>query len=280
MKIGFIGAGKVGMSLGKYFVMHEKNVIGYYSKTLSSAADAANFTNTNYFNSLEDIISSCDILFLTVPDSKIKEVWEQICKFDIENKIFSHCSGAMSSAVFQKGDQDILGFSIHPMYAFSDKYTSYKDLSKAYFTIEGNEKRINVIKDFFESLGNHVKIIPKDNKTKYHLSCVFASNLVVALFYKSIKILMETGFTFDEAKNALLPLFMNNAENIASKGVINALSGPIERNDVKTVKEHLSVIKGREKDIYKLLSEELIDVAMKKDSSKDYCNMKKIIKEE
>ena len=73
---------------------------------------------------------------------------------------------------------------------------------------------------------------------------------------------------------------MNNAENIDSKGVINALSGPIERNDVKTVKEHLSVINGSEKDIYKLLSKELIDVAMKKDNTKDYCNMKKIIKEE
>ena len=41
MKVGFIGAGKVGFSLGKYFKTHGVSVVGYYSKTPESAKSAA-----------------------------------------------------------------------------------------------------------------------------------------------------------------------------------------------------------------------------------------------
>ena len=37
MQIGFIGAGKVGVSLGKYFKEKGRNVGGYYSLTRASA---------------------------------------------------------------------------------------------------------------------------------------------------------------------------------------------------------------------------------------------------
>ena len=53
MKIGFIGAGKVGFSLGKYFLEHEQNISGYYSKNINSAIEAAKFINVEAFNSLE-----------------------------------------------------------------------------------------------------------------------------------------------------------------------------------------------------------------------------------
>jgi predicted dinucleotide-binding enzyme len=46
MKIGFIGAGKVGFSLGKYFCEHGLDVIGYFSRNPQSALQAAEFTGT------------------------------------------------------------------------------------------------------------------------------------------------------------------------------------------------------------------------------------------
>ena len=41
MQIGFIGAGKVGVSLGKYFKEKGREVAGYYSLTEKSAQWAA-----------------------------------------------------------------------------------------------------------------------------------------------------------------------------------------------------------------------------------------------
>ena len=46
MKVGFIGAGKVGFSLGKYFKTHGVSVVGYYSKTPESAKSAADLADS------------------------------------------------------------------------------------------------------------------------------------------------------------------------------------------------------------------------------------------
>ena len=40
-KIGFLGAGKVGTTLGRYFAEHSVEVAGYYSRSISSASEAA-----------------------------------------------------------------------------------------------------------------------------------------------------------------------------------------------------------------------------------------------
>ena len=46
MKIGIIGAGKVGCSIGKYLKKHDFSVAGYCSKSKKSVEEAATFTNT------------------------------------------------------------------------------------------------------------------------------------------------------------------------------------------------------------------------------------------
>ena len=49
MKIGFVGAGKVGFTLGKYFQSKGISVVGYFSKNIASAKEASSFTNTSCF---------------------------------------------------------------------------------------------------------------------------------------------------------------------------------------------------------------------------------------
>ena len=100
MKIGFIGAGKLGFSLGKYLVENNINVSGYYSKNLGSSKDAAIFTNSKYYESLKSIIEDCDTIFITTQDGVISEIWNSISQLSINNKIICHCSGSLSSNIF------------------------------------------------------------------------------------------------------------------------------------------------------------------------------------
>ena len=81
MKIGFIGAGKVGTSLGKLFVRHGVTVTGYYSRTREHAEEAAAFTRTLCFTSLEDAVDASDTLFITTPDGVIARMWNDIQNF-------------------------------------------------------------------------------------------------------------------------------------------------------------------------------------------------------
>ena len=97
MRIGFIGAGKVGFSLGRYFVENGLTVSGYYSRNIQSRTEASRFTRTKAFDELADLLNSSDTVFITVPDSAIREVYEQIRDIGIAGKLICHCSGAMSA---------------------------------------------------------------------------------------------------------------------------------------------------------------------------------------
>ena len=98
MKAGFIGAGKLGFSLGKFFADHGIHVTGYYSRSIESAGEAARFTDSRCYDDLELLVNDSDALFLTVPDEAIRSTYEKIKEYDIAGKQICHCSGALSAA--------------------------------------------------------------------------------------------------------------------------------------------------------------------------------------
>lgn len=85
-KIGFIGAGKVGVSLGKFFREGGLTVTGYYNRHREAAQAAADFTESACFDSAEAVADASDVIFLTVPDNKIREVYESLRGVDLRGK--------------------------------------------------------------------------------------------------------------------------------------------------------------------------------------------------
>ena len=281
MKVGFIGAGKVGTSLGKYFSENNISISGFYSEFLEDSKFAANFCKGKYYENETELVKDSDIIFITVPDSYIKKVWQQLVDSmaNLEGKFICHCSGAMSSEVFLGAKQKkCFAYSIHPLFAVSDKEQSYKELSHSYFVIEGDETKIHVIENMFKDLGNKVCTIDKKNKTKYHASASIASNLVVGLINLSQRLLIECGFEEDDAKDALSPIITGNVEHIIKDGTVNALTGPIERGDTETVKKHMNVLEGQDLLIYKSCALEVLNVAKIKNIDRDYSEMEELLK--
>lgn len=280
MNIGFIGAGKAGFTLGRYFCEHGLNVTGYYSRNLQSAIQAAEFTNTMYFNDIESVVEASDTLFLTVPDGAVKEIWDYIRMLSIKNKIICHCSGSLSSAVFSEIDNhQSYGYSIHPIFAISDKLNSYKEISGAFFTLEGSEGRLHDMEIMLKKLGNPVQVISSEYKTIYHSAAVFVSNFMVSLAETGIDLLVDCGFDRDLALSALAPLMEGNIKNIINKGTVKSLTGPVERCDIKTVEGHLSCLKDNDRELYVLLSEKLTEIAKRKNPERNYAELEKMIGE-
>lgn len=269
--IGFIGAGRVGVSLGKYFSIHNLNLVGYYSKNENSAKEAAIFTNSSFYTQLNDLIQSCNVLFITTPDDVILKIWTELKKYNLKDKLICHTSGSLSSSIFFSiNTLGAFGYSTHPMCAFSDKFKAYKSLDKVYFSIEGDELYLNKLKDFFEQLGNKVIIIAKDKKPLYHLANVTVSNLVLSLLDIGCTYLVNCDVDTEAAINALMPLIESNINNIKKSGFINALTGPVERMDIDTIKHHLSVIPAEDIELYKHLSLNLAKLSEKKHTSSTY----------
>ena len=163
------------------------------------------------------------------------------------------------------------------MFAISDKYNSYKNLSQAFITIEGHEKYIENLRILFLHLGNDVAIIKKENKILYHAASVTVSNLVLGLINNSINYLEECGFTQEMAIKALYPLIENNLRNVKERGAVNSLTGPIERGDLSTVINHLNVIPEEDKELYRLLSKNILKIAKIKNKDRDYKNLEEYL---
>ncbi len=280
MKVGFVGAGKVGFSLGKMFELAGKSVTGYYSRSPHSAEEAADFTHSKFYSDINELINESDTIFLTVPDDAIEGVWDEIRTYDITDKLICHCSGSLSSEVFSDIEKTgSYGFSIHPLLAISDRYQSYRYLPQALFTIEGNNRKTDDICAFMKECGINIELIDKNVKTRYHAAAVMCSNLVVALIDSAQDELRACGFRDENLGRAVEPLISGNIKNVFASGTVNALTGPVERNDLGTVAKHLDILEGTDRDIYKILSNKLISIAKIKHDDCDYSGMEKLLED-
>ena len=80
MRIGIIGAGKVGGALCKSLREVGVTVIGLTAGTEADTLAAAEKFQVKGFASNEELAASCEILFLTVPDRLVGKVASELAK--------------------------------------------------------------------------------------------------------------------------------------------------------------------------------------------------------
>lgn len=283
MNIGFIGAGRVGVSLGKFFRVHGLSVSGYYSQTAAHAREAADFTASAVFDSTAQLIKQSDAIFLTVPDSAIHTVYAKLPKEALSGKYLVHCSGACSAKeVFP--DAEAYGAhpaSVHPLFPFSDRFHCFEALSGAFFCIEGEAEGASRFSALLRGIGCCVQRLSDEPgvKARYHAACVIASNFMCALMAESSALLTSCGFSEETARKALAPLMQANLSHLLAVGATDALTGPIERGDLTTIEKHLDALPSEMRPFYCCMSRLLAGLAQNKHPEKDYAALLKKLKE-
>ena len=187
MKIGFIGAGKVGKALGLYFKSHGLAISGYYSRTAASAQEAAALTDSRPFATLKALADASDVVFITVPDQAIEEIDRQaaaiIRAYPVKPEItWVHVSGAHPSDCLAelKRESCAVG-SMHPLQSFGEPVSSAARLSQVWFTVEGTEKAVRTAQDILTQTGGHYSLIRAEHKALYHAGACVVSNFLVTL---------------------------------------------------------------------------------------------------
>lgn len=269
MNIGFIGAGKVGISCGIYLNSNDIYVSGYFSKCLEDTQIATVKTQSNIYIHLKDLICDCDIIFITTNDDSIQIVKDQIIKEAsnvLNGKLIAHMSGSYSSDILKElKEYGCYVYSVHPLQSFADIDSSTDKLSNTVFTLEGCMEKIYVLESLLKTLGNqHFKIDTK-NKELYHVGACVVSNYLVTLIDIGLNIFKKIGIDETEAIKALSPLIDGTIENIKSFGTKDSLTGPIARGDTQTIKSHLREIETNMPDMlmfYKLMALETLDISL------------------
>ncbi|PJM75541.1 Rossmann-like and DUF2520 domain-containing protein [Bifidobacterium simiarum] len=315
MRIGFIGAGRVGCALGTHLRRSALvEISGYLSRSSASARSAADALGVKAFHTLDEAVRSSDMLLITTPDDMIASVWHELREIPglpeeghvagspaVSGMSIGHCSGCLSSAVFDDAERiGVSAFSMHPMQAVSQRFAaddagqSVDQLSGAFFALEGDRRVTEMMTQLLARLGNPNRIIRPEDKTRYHAAAVMASNLPIALWQQAVETLRGCGFTESQAREALSGMIEHNARSFCERGAKAALTGPVERADVGTVRAHLEALgagdtgpdtgpNGSDTDgdtglagavtaatVYRALSEALLPVAEAKNPNRDY----------
>lgn len=163
--------------------------------------------------------------------------------------------------------------SVHPMLPFSNRFSSYEQLNHAFFTVEGQPHAVEVLTKLLTSFGNEVCQIDAAKKPKYHAAASILSNQVIAVLDLGYSLLEECGFSREDAIRATASLVKRNVENVIEEGCAGALTGPVERGDIQTVKKHLDCLSDTDRTLYRLLGKRLLSIAEEKHPKEDYAEL-------
>jgi len=263
-----VGCGKVGTALGIFLSRAGYTIAGFSSKSLSSARHLAEIVFSDHFSDIPwDITRHADVVFITTPDSAIEETCSGISQHEgfADQAVVLHCSGALASSVLSSAKKRGAWIgSMHPLQSFASTEYRTNPFQGIIFSIEGEDPAVKIAKTIVSDLSGNAVTLLTEAKTLYHASAVAASNYLVTLLDLSVQLMEEAGVNRQDSFSLLKPLIVGTLSNIEKVGVRKALTGPIARGDVKTVKNHLAEIGSKRPDLlrlYKVLARYTVDIA-------------------
>ncbi len=181
-----------------------------------------------------------------------------------------HLSGAMGTEPL--GPLLARGYSIgtlHPLQTMADPVLGGRQVQGIYFSISGDPNALSVARRIVSHLGGQTVSVPVPRRPLYHAAAVLASNYLTALMTAAARLMAGAGVPEDEALAAILPLARGALENMERMGPAQALTGPISRGDLETIRLHLRTLEPREKRLYSALGLELLHLARERNLGED-----------
>lgn len=266
-KVGIIGAGKVGSVLAIALQKQGIDVCAVSGGRSESAKILADRIGGLFCRDAERVAREADILLIATPDREIKNVVEVLITSGKmrTGQIVFHVCGSQSAEILAglKSFGVAIG-SIHPLQSFSSIEAGLKNLGGSYFAIDGDEQALLKAREFVKKLNGTCMYVPPESRALYHASACMASNYLTALLH-SAAILMETfGVDETQAIKALRPLVQGTLTNIEAYGTLQALTGPVVRGDVGTIKQQLEKIDMKipsQTQFYRELGKYTLDIA-------------------
>ncbi|MBU2489992.1 MAG: DUF2520 domain-containing protein [Proteobacteria bacterium] len=274
--VAVVGCGTLGTALARLLAQAGYPLAGLASRTLASAqkagaiAGCANVTDVN-----TGVTRQAEVVFITTGDDTIQPACEKIAEEGgfSPGGVVLHTSGVHSSELLDAARKaGALAGSMHPMQSFAGSAEAGNPFSGILVTVEGDPKAVDAATRIATELGATVAGVRPDAKALYHAAAVVASNYLVALLDMAFALNAGAGISAAESVTGLMPLVRGTLKNIETRGIPEALTGPIARGDVETVRKHLRAISEKTPallSVYQVMGAHTVDVARRKGSLSD-----------
>ena len=241
-RIAIIGAGKLTYSLTPAIIKSGYDVQIVISRRMSSAKSLANkFSIPQYSSSLKKIPDEVDVLLLTVPDGEIKRVAGSLSKLklDFRNCICIHFSGVENiNALNPLKNKGCATGSLHIIRPFPSK--NIVDIRNSPASIETDSMQA---KSFLLQICRKLKLKPhkitSEQKVFQHIAAVHSSNFLVGNLFNAFSLVNNKN---NSPKEILRKTTQSALDNVFKLSPAKALSGPMDRGDVHTIKKHLEAL--------------------------------------
>ncbi len=238
--IGIAGAGRVGQALGRLLVDNGLPVVAVASRTAEHARTAAAFIGAGVQAvSYSELPVRASRILIAVPDSAVEMVAGLLGGVAV---VLHTCGTKGTAALHVPALNGAARGTLHPLQTIPDAEAGVTALRGVAFAVSGDEAALAWAKEIVGAAQGRMLSVSDGMRPLYHAAAVMASNYVVALVAAAEQLMIAAGMSSAEALQGLAPLARTSLENALEKGPAAALTGPIERGDLSTVRAHLDAL--------------------------------------
>lgn len=243
MKVGIIGAGRVGAVLGAALRDAGHEVVA--ASGVSAAAKHRIRTllpGTRNLPADQVAALAEDLLIVAVPDDALAGVIKGLAGLNVlrPGQIVAHTSGAhglgVLAPVIETGARPL---ALHPAMTFTGTKADLRRLHNVSFGVTAPANLQEVAAALVKDLGGKPEWIADEQRALYHAALAHGANHLVTLVNDAADRLRDAGVV--QPEKVLAPLLTAALENALNMGD-NALTGPVSRGDAGTIARHIEVL--------------------------------------
>jgi len=240
--IGVIGAGRVGAVLATAL-----RAAGYPIAAVAGESDASRTRIETLLPGVQvdkptAVAKACDILLLTVPDDSLDNVVRMLVASGAirSGQTVVHTSGRHGRDVLAPPIEiGARGIAMHPAMTFTGTDVDLARLPGCMFGVTADADDRALAHSLVDDLGARLTWLDEDKRVLYHAALAHGANHLVTLIAQAMDLLRAAGS--DDPAATLAPLLGAALDNTLAYGDA-ALTGPIVRGDVQTVRAHLQTM--------------------------------------
>jgi predicted short-subunit dehydrogenase-like oxidoreductase (DUF2520 family) len=267
--VSIVGAGRLGTTLGAALARRGWRVEAIVDRDARAAREARRIIGQGRASvSLGAAAGSTGPIIISVPDDAVGRVAAGLARSGgtWAGRFVFHTSGLLPARILAPlARRGAHVASLHPVQAFPRKDAPASIFKGITWALEGGAEAIIAAAEIVRALRGDLLLLTEENKPLYHAACTLASNSLVALEWTAAGVLRRAGIGEDIASRMLLPLLQGTLQNVKNLGLEKALTGPVLRGDIATVRKHLKALRGdpASREVYVVLGKQILRLASK-----------------
>ena len=241
-RIGVIGAGRVGAVLAAAFREAGHDIVSVAGESDASRIRIQTLLPGIAVRKPSAVARAADILLVTVPDDSLRNVVAMLSAAGAihDGQSVVHTSGRHGTDVLAPAaERGARVAAMHPAMTFTGTDLDLPRLPATVFGCTGADEVRSVVEGLVADLGARTVWVDEEQRVRYHAALAHGANHLVTLVQQASELLRGAGV--DAPADVVRPLMQAALDNALAYGDA-ALTGPIARGDVQTVREHLRTL--------------------------------------